>query len=146
MVHHFPIPHRQRLQSELRKYSCFLSSLTWLLTFSQKRVLIVRWFLLSQLLIGMHSVNAVFLLGEAALNSLVSTLSDYLTTWSLKDTTSLNCSSRSFTDQLSNLCGLTELPLVPDRILLPLYGALRHFSMDCSCSNSDLVNIVASNS
>lgn len=33
---------------------------------------LIHRFLLWQLLIGMHSVNAVFLLGEAALNSLVS--------------------------------------------------------------------------
>ena len=37
----------------------------------------------------------------------------------------------------------TEVPLVPDRLLLPLDRALRHFPMDCSCNYSNLVNLPA---
>jgi len=38
------------------------------------------------------------------------------------------------------MVSFTEVPLVPDRVFLSLDRALRHFSMDCSRSNSNLVN------
>lgn len=91
-------------------------------------------------------MNAVFLLGEAALNSLVRTRavaelddqSKHISTW--------DGVLHHFADHISILHDFTELPLVPDRILLPLDGALRHFPMDCPCSNSNLVNFPAPNS
>jgi hypothetical protein len=83
----------------------------------------------------MHSVNAVFLLGEAALNSLVSA-------WLLDrvdDHRRLLWIVRS--PFLTRFAGV---PLVPNRVLLPLDCTLRRFPVDCPRGHSNLVRLVSS--
>lgn len=82
LVHNCPVSWNQELQSECCKYLLrFLSSIIFTVTFLKSYFLShLRTSLIvsaSQLVINMHTINAVLLLGDAALNCLVSCLNSF---------------------------------------------------------------------
>ena len=94
--------------------------------FSKQYIVLFYW----QLIIGIHSLNAVFLLGDTALNSLVSCL---------------GLNHKSFPALLmklfsnSSLLFLSEVSLVPDRIFLHVDTSICPIPVDCPCHFQTLV-------
>lgn len=84
----------------------------------------------------MHSVNAVFLLGEAALNSLVK-----------QRILNLVIREKKRQRKLMNVFMVSlsaEVPVVPGRLLLPLDRALRRLPVDRPRSYADVVGFACS--
>ncbi|KAH8493032.1 hypothetical protein H0E87_022335 [Populus deltoides] len=87
---------------------------------------------LNALIISMHSLNAIFLLGDTALNCLVSFLGSFHKSF-----------SSFFNEMITNLnlLSLSEVSFVSDRVFLHLDNSICPIPVDCPCHFQTLVAI-----